>query len=309
MLTQFDFAVTQLRYVKAAMDEIPSYRPDGQTPAQIQALIGSAAPIRTLYITAKTTLDGARALRRTTITDLHDACVDFGEQARNTYRKNPTVIQCLERLPTDDRSFQDTLARADAILAQWAQLPLIGTPPAAFAVAQVTATLTLAGMTALRDAAVGTDTNIPLVDQDFQLQESTLHTKQREMEDQVTSALAQGRSQFPEGTLEREIIDAIPTESPRNVPGKALISSAVNTVPGTVQLDYNCAGATSFDIFMQSPGSPDFLIVAEDILEKVYDVTGLAPSTPPDQYSFYVRGRNSRGFGEDSDVVSVDVSN
>lgn len=308
MLIQFDFAVTQLRYIKAAMDEISTFRPDGQLPAQIQALIGSAAPIRTLYITAKTTLDGARALRRTSIDTLHDACVDFFQQARNAYRKNPTVMECLERLPTDDRSFQQTLTRADAILAQWAQLPQIGTPPAAFTVAQVTTSLTMAGMTTLRAAAETADTAIPVLDQDFQLQEAQLHAKQAEMEDQIASALTQGRSQFPEGTAERGIIDAIPTESPRNVPGKAVINSATNPASGSVLLDYECPGATSYDIFMQAPGSPDFVLVAEDLIVKIYEITGLAPSTPPDVYSFYVRGRNSRGFGEDSDATSLEVT-
>jgi hypothetical protein len=308
MLIQYDFVVTQLRYIKAAMDEIPTYRPDGQLPAQIQALIGSAGPSRSLYITAKTTLDGARALRRTSIDTLHDACVDFGQQARNAFRKNAMVTECLERLPTDDRTFQQTLTRADAILAQWAQLPQIGTPPAAYTVAQGTTTLTMAGMTTLRAAAETADTAIPTVDQDFQQQEAQLHAKQAEMEDQVTSALTQGRSQYPEGTPEREIIDAIPTESPRNLPGKAILISATNPAPSTVLLDYDCPGATSYDIFMQSPGSPDYVLVAEDLITKTYELTGLSPSTPPDMYSFYVRGRNSRGFGDDSDTMTVEVT-
>ncbi|MBL9118124.1 MAG: fibronectin type III domain-containing protein [Verrucomicrobiaceae bacterium] len=308
MLTTFDFVVTQLRYTKAAMDEIPSFRPDGQSPAQVQALIGSAGPIRTLYITAKTTLDGARALRRTSVASLHDACVDFGQQARNTFRKDAMVMERLERLPTKDESFQETLTRADATLALWAQLPLIGTPPAAFTVAQVNATLTMAGMTSLRDAAVANDDNIPVVDQDFQLQESALHAKQREMEDMVTSALTQGRSQFPEGTLEREIIDAIPTESPRNVPDTAVIESATNPAPGEVELEYTCSGATSFDVFMRAPGETEFVLVGEDVLTRNFEITALTPSVPPDQYTFYVRGRNSRGFGGDSAPVSLDVT-
>lgn len=308
MLVQYDFAVTQLRYIKAAMDEIASFRPDGQLPGQIQALISSAAGVRTLYINGKTTLDLARALRRASISSLHDACVDFGQQARNAYRKNPMILEFLEGLPTNDESFQATLTRADAILAVWAKLPLIGSPLAAFTVTQVNTPLTMADMAALRAAANTANEDIPLVDQDFQFLEAQLHGKLAEMNDQVTSALTQGRSQFPEGTLERGIIDAIPTESPRNVPGKAFINSATNPSPGTALLDYGCSGATSFDLFMLAPGSPEYVLVAEDVIVKVYEVSGLTPSTPPEQYSFYVRGRNARGFGEDSDAMSLDIT-
>ncbi len=92
------------------------------------------------------------------------------------------------------------------------------------------------------------------------------------------------------------------------MPGKAVINAATNPAPGTVRLDYECSGATSFDIFMQAPGSPDFVLVAEDLIVKFYEIKGLTPSTPPDVYSFYVRGRNSRGFGEDSDTTSLEVT-
>ena len=225
MLLQFDFAVSRLRYLKAAMTEIPSFRPEGLLPADIQSLITSAGPVRADYVSRKTSLDGARALRRSACASLHAACIDFNQQARNAFRKNPTVMECLERLPTNDKSFQQTLDRADMALVQWAALPLVGTPPAVFSVAQGVAVLTLAGMTALHAAAETADGDMPAAEQDFLLQQARLHGKQAEMHDQMMSALRQGRSQFPKGSAEREVIEAIQTKG-RKTRGAGAVGGA-----------------------------------------------------------------------------------
>ncbi len=59
--------------------------------------------------------------------------------------------------------------------------------------------------------AGGADTSIPAVDQDFQAAEGAVHVNQADLEEFLTAALELGRSQFEEGSAEREIIDAIPT--------------------------------------------------------------------------------------------------
>ena len=210
MLELFDFAVTQAAYVKAAMDEIAAFRPDGLTPAQVQALVDGAAPVRAAYVTKKEAITGARAARHAAIDALHEACVDFAEQGRSRYRKNATVMARFARLPVQDQSFQETLTRGTASEALWTALPQVGSPPAAFTVGQGTASLALAGFTALITAARAADGAIPAADQDFQSAEADVHAKQAELEDFVTAALAQGRSQFAPGTPQREIIDAIP---------------------------------------------------------------------------------------------------
>lgn len=214
MLVEFDFAVTQTAYVKAAMDEIPSFRPDGETPVQVQARVDSATPVRTAYVTKKNAIDGARALRRTTIETLHEGCIDFLAQGRSRFRKNPTVKERFDRLPVDDKTFQETMTRAAANAALWTVLPLVGTPPGAFLVGQDTATLGLAGFQGLMAAAGVADGAIPGTDQDFQGAEGEVHEKQAELEDFVTAALELGRSQYDEGTAEREIIDAVPLQPP-----------------------------------------------------------------------------------------------
>lgn len=213
MLVEFDFAVTQIAYVKAAMDEIPSFHPDGETAAQVQARVDSATAVRQAYVTKKNTIDGARALRRTTIETLHDACVDFLAQGRSRFRKDATLLERFARQPVDDQTFQETMVRAAAHAALWAVLPQVGVPLAAFTVGQGTGTLALAGFQALMTAAGAADAAIPGTDQDFQAAEAAVHSKMAELQDFGTAALELGRSQYPEGTAEREIIDAIPTEA------------------------------------------------------------------------------------------------
>jgi hypothetical protein len=210
MLKLFDFALSQLRYLKKAMDEIPSFRPDGLTPGDVEALVASTVPVRSDFVTAMQSLEGARALRRTSIRTLHEACVDFGQQAPSAFRKNPTVTLCLAALPMMDRTIQGTLARAEAILAQWGQLPLIGTPPGEFTVAQVEVPMTRAGLSVLREAALAAVSAEGVVDQEFELERALLKTKLGEVRDLLKAALALGRSQFPKGTMQREVISAIP---------------------------------------------------------------------------------------------------
>ena len=53
----FDFEVLQARYLKAAMDKIATFRPDGLTPANAQTLIDSALATRTTFQTAKSALE------------------------------------------------------------------------------------------------------------------------------------------------------------------------------------------------------------------------------------------------------------
>lgn len=308
MLALFDFVVSQLRYVKSAMDEIPSFRPDGLSPVEVEGLIEGAGPVRGLFLEAKSGLDEARALRKGVFDRLHGACVDFGQQAGSTFRGDELVMDCLRRLPTNDRTLQERLVRAEAILAQWEQLPEVGTPLEVFAVRQGEETLTLAGMTALHAAAEAAEAVIPVAAQEMKLQRARLHGKLRELKDVVVAALKVGRSQFSEGRPERGLISAVPKVAVQKKPGEAVVKSAVNAAPGVVRLDFFCERATSFEVLMKAAGAADYEVVAEGVKEGFFELKGLAPSVPPGRYGFAVRGRNSRGLGKVSAAVSLGVT-
>ena len=306
MLVMFDFAVVQLRYFKAAMDLVPTFRPDGKSPAMVQAVLDAVSSARGVYVAAQNTITGARAARRTSIETLHDGCVAFTAQGSSRYRKDRTVRERFERLPIQDRTFQETMVRADAIGALWETLPLINQPSgpaAAFTYGMGADDVTLAEFTAMRAAAQGADTAIPPIDQAFQSAEGTLHLTLADMEDFVQAAFAQGRSQFAVGTQERELIEAVPESPSQAAPGKAVISSALVTTPGTVHLVFDAPSATTFDVLHRLAGAATWVPLAEDIIEKEFDATGLAAGV----HEFAVVPRNSRGDGEQSDTASVTV--
>ena len=312
MLVEFDFAVTQTAYVNAAMDEIPAFRPDGETPAQVQARVDSATPVRLAYVAAKDAIDGARALRRASIETLHDGCVDFAAQGRSRFRKNPALMERFARLPKEDQTFQETMTRAGACAAFWATLPLVGTPPAAFAVGQGTGSLSLAGFEALMAAAGSADTAIPAVDQEFQAAEGDLHVKQAELEDFVTAALEQGRSQFEEGTAEREIIDAIPTAPDGSGGGGGPVPPTIPlpTAPqnGSVGSGNPGSGDVNFD-WQPAPAEQevtDYHIYRDGVLIATVQAppATIGGFTSGEAVTLTVRGVNAAGEGPDSEPVT-----
>lgn len=317
MLIEFDFAVTQAAYVKAAMDEIPTFRPDGATPTGAQTLIDSATPVRAAYVTKTSNLEAARALRRTSIETLHDHCVDFTAQARSRYRTDKAITQRIVRLPTDDQTFQQTLTRAAYSEALWNTLPQVGAPPAAFTLKRGNLTVIKADFTTLIANARSADGAIPAADQDFQAAEADLHAKQEALLDFNTAALSEGRSQFDPGTPEREIIDAIPTAPNGSaggnggggggggtpdptVPGPASISSVTGDGTTTVLLQYGATGADTFDIFVQEPATNDYVLRAGAIPDHQYVFTGVSGAP----WLVYVVGKNAVGDGTASAPVN-----
>ena len=60
MFVSFDFHLTQLRYIKAAMDVVPTYRPNGKTPAQVQTMIDAAKAVKSAFQGKEAALNLAR---------------------------------------------------------------------------------------------------------------------------------------------------------------------------------------------------------------------------------------------------------
>ena len=276
MLVELDFAVTQMAYVKAAMDQIAAFRPDGETPALVLARLNSATPVRSAYVTQKEAVGAARALRHATIDAVHDGAVDFAAQGRSRFRKNPQLAERFAALPVQDQTFQETLVRADTSVALWGHLPLVGTPPAAFTVGQGTGALPLAGFTALLAAARAADGAMPAADEAAQAAEADVHVKLAEFGDFVTAALEQGRSQFAAGSPEREIIDAVPLVNstggggsppppppPPVAPAAAVLGGVTVGNDGLARLSgLSAVGAVSFTVELQGPGEAAFSAVA-----------------------------------------------
>lgn len=300
MLEMYDFSVTQVRYIKAAMDQIAAFHPDNLTTVDVAAMTPNPDPIRANYITKQTAAGAARSARMDGAAGVHDICTDFRAQARSVYRKNPTVQEQLDRIELHDKTFSQCATRGDQTSAVWATLPNVGTPPAAFKVLRDGVSVQKSDLDTLLTNARVADVALPGLDQLFQKAEGDLHVKHAALDDFVTAALAQGRSAYTVGTTERDIIDAIPTLPAAHAPAKAVITS-MTFEGGGLTVAYDADHATTFRLLAKTPGQTEYAIVADDRIEKSFT---LSVDSHGDWF-FKVIGINSRGEGPESDEATV----
>ena len=89
MFNQFDFDVVQLRYIKQAMVGIPTFRPDGLVPVDVQALIDAGWAGRTAFEAETATRNLADGEFHEAIDALHEACVAVYPIMQSRFRKDP----------------------------------------------------------------------------------------------------------------------------------------------------------------------------------------------------------------------------
>ncbi|MEN9576041.1 MAG: hypothetical protein RL514_3896 [Verrucomicrobiota bacterium] len=310
MFEKYNFEFLRLRYVKGAMTHIPSFRPDGKNPADCDALMTSATTARTTFVNANTTLQLAQGEFNEDITEAHDICVQVYAIMKNRYRKDSGSASAISSLLTVDRSAGETITRIEGMSSLWAQLP---NPPDSATPFKAWDTMDKAAfdayLTAIKGTAgppvvIGTQAAKAAAESAMELAGAGLHTAENAMEDFNTAALIQGRGQFPDGTANREVIDAIPTQPATQLPGQAIITAATSPGAGQAHLEFNAPHMTSGDVLHKAPGAPAFVKVADDIIEKFYNATGLAAGA----HEYKVIPRNSRGDGPESAVSVVNVT-
>ena len=306
MFNTFDFHYTQLRWVKSAMDQLPTFRPDGLTPAQVQAVITSGAAAKAAFQTQKATRDLAHAQAMAAVSNGHLAAVQVYPILKSRYRKDPASLAAINKLPVQDQTPADTRERLEAIAELWAQLP---NPPGAagpfvaWTGALPADTMDQDAFAALITTIATTDAALPGVDQQFQLVEAGLHQADDAMAELASAALIQGRGQFVVGTAAREVIDAIPTLPATLAPGAAVITTHTSPGPGQAHLVVAALHGTSFDWFRKGPGDASFALVEADVTGTLLDLSGLAAGA----HQFKVLANNSVGTGPESAVVTVTV--
>ena len=310
MFDLFNFELLQLRYVKAGMDILASLRPDGKTPAEVQAMIDTAKTARTTYGTRKVTMDLARGEFIESVDAGHVACIQVYPILLSRYRNDSGSLSAINKLPVADQTPPQTIDRLKDTSTLWGGLP---NPPGSLTPFKAWDTMDKAAFDAILTAIVGssgppviagTQAAVPLADQAFELAEGELNRQKAVMEEFTTAALIQGRAQYLPGTPERDVIDAIPVEPAQQLPGQVIINVATSPGAGLAHLEFNAPHMTSADVFRKGPGEADFVKVADDIITKTYDATGLAVGA----HDFKVVGRNSRGDGPASAVSTVNVA-
>jgi len=303
MLGEYDFHLLQLQHIKAAMDEVPTYRPMNMTPAQMQDEYDAGVVVRTAYLNKMQTLNFARGELAEKQDAAHAAAIGVYGVMKTRYRKDPGSLNAINTLPTKDQTVEDTRVRMDAMMALWSQLPNdpFSSPPGPFV---AWAGMDQAAFSALLTAMTTAQATFVTADKAFEKAEGDQHAKDAHMADLAVAALDEGRSQFPVGTPEREVIDAIPIEPAAQEPNQAVISVSTSPGPGQAHLEFAAEHATSFDVLHKGPGDTEFTTVADDIIETTYDTSGLADGA----HEYKVIGQNSRGNGPESTMASITVA-
>lgn len=89
-------------------------------------------------------------------------------------------------------------------------------------------------------------------------------------------------------------MDVLPTYRP----------NAKTPAAGAAHLVYDADGATDWDVLHKGPGDAAFSVVADDVIVKVYDATGLAAGN----HEYKVIGRISQGDGPENAVATIVVA-
>jgi hypothetical protein len=300
---RYDFAVVALRYVLGAVQQIDSFRPDLKDAAAITAMLPPTPdPVRSGYVNALTALTGKRGDRDTASEALSPITVDFLQQARSIFRTNKTVQTQLDKVPVQDRTPQERLARADYTLSVWAALPQVGDPPEDFVVKHENEEFELTDLEALRGTLAAALAAIPGLDQIFQKAESEVNKKIKEWEDFNRAAITQGTSQFSEGTPERNIINRIPRELATNPPSQAVFTDLTITGSGEAHVAWDADGATTFDFFRMRPGETEYTLELEKTILREVNLTDVFTGT----HKFKVIPYNSRGPGPESEEGTLE---
>ena len=299
MLDQFTFTLTRLRYLYAAQQNIPTFKPDGKnaddTADQLTAATAAGDEFL-LKFNAYNTANGTLAAQ---LDIAHEAAVTVYACMKSCYRKDISCSAAIVRLPKQDRSPEVTLKRMRALTACWSTLPSVPGTTDPFTVGPWTYATFGAAAQTLENKISAAD----LARSVYAGAIATLNSKDAEWNNFVTAALTQGRAMYRPGTPERAYIDRIPTEPSTQEPAEPVITVATSPAPGAVHLEFEANHATSFQVWHKGPGSGLFVKVDDVLLPGAYDTTGLVPGA----HEYQIVGENSRGTGPTSLPSTVNV--
>ena len=303
MFGDFYFGKTRLRYLKAAITAIPTYRPDGRDAGYVQAQLAGLDARQATFVDAEQTLNLARGEFHERVAEGHKLCVKIYPIMKSRYRDDVGSSEAINRLPTEDKSPDETKTRMKDLSALWVKLPLLTDPPNPPAAFVAWPGMTQAVFEAARVAVDTDELALTNASAPYELAQGDLNKVVDAANVFVTQATIQGRGQFDPGTPERDVIDRIPTVPASQAPGKGVIDSATSPAAGTIAMAFDAPHGTSWDVLLKAPGAPDYVVVVNDTIEKTATLSGLAAGS----YEVKVRGRNSRGEGPVSDPSTVAV--
>ena len=304
MFEQTNFTIKQLQRTKKALEQpsLISFKPDGRTLADVSLMLTALEAAKALEVTRLVALNFARGALDLAWADLHTKCVDVYAAMRSVYRNDRAALRAIRRIPKKDATARQTLVRAEITASVWASLPTMPniTPAVPFAVGTLSLAVFNALLANLRTKIAACEG----CDSDLQVEQGSLNLLTGTDGNFVSAAVAQGRTQYPEGTLAREWIDTIPLEPSAVAPLQAEITVATSPSAGVVHLEFQATHATSYTIQHRLASDVEFVTVASDVTDESWNAIGL----PAGQHQFIVFGVNSRGDGPVSAITTVPVA-
>lgn len=298
-LEEYIFVLSRLRYLSAAVTNIPTFKPDGQPAAVYTVLPPLCEQAYSALLTPFNQANVALNTMQTARTEGYDAAVTVYACMKSCYRTDASQARAIRSLPKSNSSPDRALARMRSTTDLWVTLPNVpGT----------NAPLTVGLLTAGAFGSMTTDFSAKLATAN--LKNSTyagalaaFHDKLDGWNKLVSAAAAQGRALYKPGTPQRAIIDRIPIEPSTQKPVLAHITLAESPAAGTVHLLFGAEHATSFKVYRKGPGEPEFVEVADVLRPGEYTDTDLATGA----YLYAVAGVNSQGAGARSVPAEVPV--
>ncbi len=299
MLARFTFTLSRLRCLRAAMEKISTFRPDGKDLAYVTEQVALAEAAQREFLGEFNAYNLATAALRDEVRSAHEAAVLVYACMKSCYRRDGTCSAAIARLPNHDRTGAATLRRMRGLVACWSTLPPVPGSSSPFAVGPWTQATFAAKEAELEARMKAAD----LARSVYSSATARLREQGREWNDLVVGALVQGRAMFAPGTTERAYLDCIPTVRGLRPPAQVVVTQAGSPAPGAVHLEFTAERATSYEVWHRGPGQKVFVKVADVPGSGIYDATGV--SGGPNEYE--VVGENSRGSGPPSAPVTVQV--
>ena len=299
-LERYLFVLSRLRGLSAAVANIPDFKPDGRTAEYFEALPEQVQQLYSALLAHFHAANLAEGVLHAAYQAAHDSVVMVYACMKSCYRQDTFTLATLRRVPKHDRNPGQTLARMEALVAVWKELPNLPGADQPFTVGTTTAVSfelqkkefeTKLG--AASKAARNHSGDLAL-----------FHQQLDEWDAGVSAALIQGRALYKPGTAARACIDLIPTAPSTQKPEAAQITAARSEAPGASRLEFGAEHATSFKVFHQGPADAEFTEVAEVLLPGEY----AAKDLPAGLHRYYVVPENSRGAGSASPVAEVQVA-
>ena len=304
MFEQTNFTIKQLQRTRKALEQpaLASFKPDGRSLADVAAMLTTLQSTKADEVTRIVALNNARGALDVIWAEAHTNCVDVYAALRSVYRGDEAALRAIRRIPKKDETPRETLLRAEITASLWPTLPPMPNtnPPETFKVGPLSLAIfngVIADLRAKIETCEGCDSEL-------EVNQGGLNRLTRVDGEFVSAVVAQGRAQFPEGSVARDWIDTIPLEPSTQAPLQAEILAATSPVAGAVHLEFQATYATSYTVQHRLESDVEFVTVAEGLTDEFWDGAGL----PAGNNQFIVFGQNSRGAGPVSVIATVPVA-